>query len=203
MRIFFALVAAVCLPSLPVLGDVVPGSRPVTVVLSFDRAYSANTLREMQFEAAKLMSASGLNLDWHLKEDIAGQEFGELVVFKMKGKCAMDLAPLVPDELGLPLASTYVTEGELLSFGEVECDRVRQSLKRSMSAGDMSRGDMLLGRALGRVMAHELYHMLGAAKGHASEGVTRSRLSGLDLMSEHMTVAEKSNQAVRRRASLR
>ena len=109
----------------------------------------------------------------------------------------MDAFPIVPDELGLPLGMTYTADGEILSFGEIECDRVRQSVKRTLSAADYHRGEMLYGRALGRVVAHEMYHMLARNKCHAAEGVAKERFSGYDLDREHLPLAEASRKAIR------
>ena len=42
--------------------------------------------------------------------------------------------------------------------------------------------------ALGRVLAHELYHMLTKTQHHAGEGVTRSALSPAALIAKRLTM---------------
>ena len=71
--------------------------------------------------------------------------------------------------------------GELLPFGEVECDRVRQSLQRTLGRGNPAKHDTRRGIALARVMAHELYHMKAHASTHTKDGVTKAALSSEDL----------------------
>jgi len=45
------------------------------------------------------------------------------------------------------------------------------------------------GRALGRVLAHEVVHMLTGNSGHAHEGVTRRALSGNQLIAPKLRLA--------------
>ncbi|HEX3992985.1 MAG TPA: hypothetical protein VHX39_17575, partial [Acetobacteraceae bacterium] len=79
------------------------------------------------------------------------------------------------DELG-PYARTWMADGDVLPFGEVDCARVVNSVRDAMSGGDLPNwADQLLGRALGRVVAHELVHMLTRSVRHGRDGVTRHR----------------------------
>jgi len=94
----------------------------------------------------------------------------------------MDTIPVIPDEMGLPLGVTYASDGEILSFGKINCDRVKQSIVRVLAEG--RRSDAVLGRALGRVVAHEMFHMLSHSRTHTSQGVTRKALSAADLAAE-------------------
>lgn len=189
---------------LPVMaaGSVPAAGPTVAVVLSFEQGrYSDTALRAMQSEAGAILRDSGLQLDWTHEKDAAGrQDFGDLVVFKMRGRCVMDSYPPVPDELGLPLAITHSSDGEILSFGEVNCDRVRQTVRKALV--DYSKGEVVFGRALGRVVAHELYHMVTRSKAHADDGVTRTCLSGRDLTSERLGLSEKSLSAIREQIAL-
>jgi hypothetical protein len=51
-----------------------------------------------------------------------------------------------------------------------------------MTNEDYSRADLLIGRALGRVVAHELVHMLTKSGVHGTEGVEKPALSGKQLI---------------------
>jgi hypothetical protein len=48
---------------------------------------------------------------------------------------------------------------------------------------------MLVGRALGRVVAHELVHMLTKSGQHAHEGVQKAALSGRQLISASLPLS--------------
>jgi len=95
--------------------------------------------------------------------------------------------PPLYDETG-PLAWTSTVDGAPLPFGQVSCDHVRNRVLKAMWGGDFSRGDLLFGRALGRVLAHEFYHMVAKTRAHATSGVTKPALSGPELISESLTL---------------
>jgi hypothetical protein len=52
-----------------------------------------------------------------------------------------------------------------------------------MGGDDLRRADVLFGRALGRVLAYELVHVLTRSGEHGREGVERPALSGKELIS--------------------
>jgi hypothetical protein len=64
---------------------------PVTVILSFDQPHSDISLSEMEREASAVLKGTGLTFDWKLQDSLSPEaEFVSLLVFKMKGRCAMD-----------------------------------------------------------------------------------------------------------------
>lgn len=154
----------------------------VTVVLDIKGAFSPGALRQMQKEANDIIGTSGIELGWRLRDDVSGGTFNDLVVLTFKGACVLDPTPPLHDELG-PYAFTRVSNGEVQPFGEVDCDRVVNSVKGAMFGDDYSKSDLLMGRALGRVVAHELVHMLTKSGRHAHEGVYKASLSGKQLIS--------------------
>jgi hypothetical protein len=112
----------------------------------------------------------------------------------------MDSFPALLDERG-PLAFTFTTDGRILPFGEVKCDRLRDSIKTAMSGADYKQGNQLLGRAMGRVLAHELYHMLAQSKGHAKGGVARESLSARQLIAEQLDFSDHDCAFIRSNGS--
>lgn len=140
----------------------------------------------MKNELEVILKDSGIRIDWRNHADlVASESFANLVVARFRGKCRVEPAAWLIDERG-PLGSTYTSDGSMLSFSEIECDKVRSSLRGSMWGGDYSRSDRLFGRALARVLAHELYHMLTGSQSHADSGVARRALSGSDLLSDRL-----------------
>ena len=174
------------LSSAPAVGGS-PNS-PVTVVLKFDQPYSNLSLSEMEREASAALKNTGLTFDWRLQDSLAPKtEFKSLLVFNMKGRCVMDLMPQLIDERG-PLGMAFVSDGQVLPFGEIECDRVKHSVQRVLPRGPSETEDRLYGRALGRVAAHEMYHMLSGKKVHSKSGLTQATLSADELVSNHMDI---------------
>jgi hypothetical protein len=114
--------------------------------------------------------------------------YSDLVVMTFRGACEFEPAAPIYDELG-PLAMTRTTNGEVQPFGEVNCDRVVNSARSAMSGTDYSRADLLIGRAMGRVVAHELVHMLTKSELHGVEGVQRPALSGKQLIAASLPLS--------------
>jgi hypothetical protein len=178
-RTLIAMLLA-CAPLL--LGRSGDSSIPLTVVLDIQNAgYSRASLSAMETEAQRIFKDTGMKLDWRLKSEL-GQyaEFSNVVVFTMTGSCNATSVPLMIDERG-PLALTYTSNGEVLPFGEVRCDRVKVSLGRNPQQA-YRYSNSALGVALGRVMAHELYHILSKEKTHTSDGVTQTSLRSDELI---------------------
>ena len=59
-----------------------------------------------------------------------------------------------------------------------------------MTGGDYKKADLLLGRALGRVVAHELVHMLTRSTEHSHLGIQKSALSGSELIADHLKLSD-------------
>ena len=160
-----------------------PAANPVlTVVLDFRGPHSARSLPEMKREVETVMKSSGLSLDWRTRSEAGASSFDNLVVVRFNGKCLLEPAGYLYDERG-PLAYTHSTSGEVQPYSEVACDKVAAAVRSAMSGDDFARGDVLLGRALGRVVAHELMHMLARSGAHTEAGVGRPALSGKRLIS--------------------
>lgn len=161
---------------------------PVTVLLQFEQEHSDLSVQEMKKELAAIMVEAGLKFDFRLLRDVTtGDSFNDLVVIRFRGTCRMDIQPVLLDERG-PLAFTHSSDGHILPFTEVECDRIRLSVRSAMLGIDRPRADLLLGRALGRVVAHEIFHIVGGTRKHGQEGVAKTALSGRQLIAEKLAL---------------
>lgn len=163
--------------------------KDVTVVMQFSEGFSPQALQEMQAEADRIVRKAGVRLAFRHRAEAAEDSYNELIFFKMSGRCEMDAFPAMLDERG-PLAFTFTTDGRILPFGEVKCDRLRESIKTAMSGSDYSQANQLLGRAMGRVLAHELYHMIAQTKGHGKGGVAKESLSAHQLIADKLELAD-------------
>lgn len=182
----FCLIAALALP----LGAGVGRASPLVlaVILNFKGPHSRASVEEMKHESALILRASGVRLDWHLLGDDPYASYPDLVVMTFRGTCQFEPAPPLDDETGA-LAITYATDGEILPFGEVNCDRVVNTARRAMRGNDFTRANLLVGRAMGRVVAHELFHMLTKSAEHGTEGVEQPALSGKQLIANSLPLS--------------
>ena len=77
-----------------------------------------------------------------------------------------------------PLAFSHTTRTAVMRFADIQCDAVS-----SLVAPANCR---IFGRALGRVLAHELWHILGNTFVHGENGIAQRALSAEQLVSEHL-----------------
>jgi hypothetical protein len=154
---------------------------PVTLILQFDAQHSEPSVNEMKRELQNLMRGSGVDLKWRSLSEISSTDsFPSVVVVTFHGTC--ETKPFAPPLTANPtaLAYTHVSNGTVIPFTDVECDRVRSSLTSTPGA----HSDVLLGRALGRVLAHELHHILGRTRAHTQQGISRKSMSARDLIAD-------------------
>lgn len=175
----------------------------VTVLIRFEQPHSGTSLQNLQRQLHSMLSGAGVQLDLRDQNDVpAGAEFGQLLVFHMKGHCSMESLPVgaLSDERG-PLAMAYSTEGKILSFAEVECDSVRVSLERVLGKQNTRAFQPAFDSALGIIMAHEVYHMLAATSEHTHTGFTKAGLTAGELLSKKLSLPEVARLAIRQNMS--
>lgn len=157
----------------------------LTVLLSIEGKASPTALNELKSELNVIMKDTGRKLDVRLREQAARHEsFEDVVLVKLKGNCKMERMIPFMDERG-PLAWTHSSDGVILPFAEVACDRIANAVAGALWGGERKQADRLLGRALGRVLAHELYHILGKTHEHNADGsLAREAVSAKQLISD-------------------
>lgn len=165
--------------------------------MSFDDQHSALALGEMQREFQRIMRPSGLKFEWRfLDHSIPRHSFPHLVVARFHGSCrsiGREKLESDPRTLGV----THVSDGEVLPFSEVDCDKIRRLVRGLIDGENFSRMELLYGRALGRVLAHEIYHMLAETKEHGSAGVTRRTLTSHELVRGSLELHESEARLIR------
>jgi hypothetical protein len=177
MRPAFFCAITVALLATTITAGTAAKTAGVTIVLDFQGPRSEKSVQEMKREAEGIMKSTGIAFEWRLREEANQVTPNHLVVIRFKGKCVLEPVGYLYDERG-PLAFTYSTDGAIQPYSEVACDKVASSIRSAMFGGDFANADELLGRALGRVVAHELVHILSKSGSHAKDGVEKSALSG-------------------------
>ncbi len=198
MRAIFCCYLLVASPALRAF-SVDPVS-PVTVLVNYEQPYSQSSFQALRGELQRLLDQVGVKLDVRMRHETAPHEqFAELVVFRMRGVCSMSFLPVgaLSDERGA-LAMAYSSDGSVLPFGEVECDRVRESLQRITGRVNPNAYQATYGTALGMVMAHEIYHMLSRSPEHTRRGVTKESLSARELLEGQLSLPDVARLAMRR-----
>lgn len=181
------LLLLVAVSSLALAFEGLPGlSQPITLVVQSENAIDPAAFQAMQREMNRLLGDKERFVEFINRKDIrAGVDVADLAVVRFRGNCRMEFEQVFLDERG-PLAFAHTADGDVLPFAEVLCDRVRRAARSAMHGGDFARGQELMGRAMARVLAHELWHIKTNSTGHARSGVARHALSGRQLISERL-----------------
>jgi hypothetical protein len=174
----------------------------VAVFMDFDSKPGDNSIAVMKREAEDLLKAAGIALDWKMVTGNQGKESSPgLVMVKFRGRCRVEAWPQ-PGEDEPPadtqtLGFTRVSNGHVIPFSEIECDQIRKSLSYLAPDSTPMERQRAFGVAMGRVVAHELYHMLARTTSHAEEGLAKATESLRDLVGNSaMAFREKDSQAI-------
>lgn len=139
----------------------------------------------MKREAETLLDAAGFRIDWRDLSDSAPVQSSELALVDLRGDCTADPSR---SHDGLPdghiaLASTAVIDGGVEPFSHLYCGALNGLLAPALSRSPTAFRSYLYGRALGRILAHELYHVIVKTRAHDSAGVAKPFFSVEDLLS--------------------
>ncbi|MEP7367903.1 MAG: hypothetical protein ABI972_31965 [Acidobacteriota bacterium] len=172
----------------------------VAVYLKLGDDSSARAIQHMKKEVAQLLRPTGVKIHWRMISDARlHEEFQSVVVARFEGSCttAYDAFAPVAARKPAPLADTPVQDGHVLPFTRVDCAAVTR-LTGPMLAGEAgARRDFLYGRALGRVLAHEIYHILGQTKTHEDKGIAKPAFHARELLSEVFAFNEPAISVLR------
>ena len=137
-------------------------------------------------ELQRLLASTDITLIWKdLEARKSGEAFDQVAVVVFDGPCSENdpaLLPRRPMDSEVSLADSSVSNGAVLPFFRVDCGYLAQMLAPSLRPLSPKAQDEMFGRALGRIMAHELYHIVGETTSHQSRGVAKASFSLQDLL---------------------
>ena len=133
----------------------------------------------MQFELQRLLDPAGIRVIWKdFGARKTGEDFDLVVVGSIAGSCLPGenepVPPIAAVHSLVSLADTAVSNNHILPFFEVDCSWLRRILGSKA-------GRPLMGRALARVIGHELYHILARTTEHGDTGIAKAIFSAEDL----------------------
>jgi len=208
---FIRLAACATVSSLVAGAQLPPGKTVpplIGVYLDFASAPESVSIEVMKRSVEILLQPADVTLAWRSVRGNSGTEaFSALAVLKFSGRCDAR-APKPTNGFGTlgevdRLASTSVGYGRVLPYAEVECDQVRKALAYVAPGAGLRARQQALGLALGRVVAHELYHILGNTAAHAREGLAQASELFRDLASGgEMSFDDGAASMIRERLSV-
>jgi hypothetical protein len=127
----------------------------------------------MRAELRKLLLPAGIDLVWKsLNDRKPGEIFELLAVSSFEGSCAGN--EVASTSGGASLADTSIVGNQILPFFRIDCNRVIGILGPRVQPA-------VLGRALARLAAHEIYHIVAQTTEHESSGIAKAVFSLQDL----------------------
>lgn len=151
---------------------------------------SPAVLAEIKIELASLMRGVGVRVGWWIPQNAIPVESGaRLIVADFQGSCAaasLGFALGGADASRLPpLARTSISDSRILPFAHVDCATLDQFVGPFLVSKPAATREHLYGRAIGRLLAHECYHIVAQTREHAGTGVAKEHFSTRDLLSDH------------------
>ncbi len=136
----------------------------------FENDPAPAVLQALKEEVDFLTSPNALRFEWRPLHENHLTTWPELAVVKFSGRCEI-LPSAVYFQPGQRLGWTHISDGEVLPFAEIDCDAVFAYLFRGLWLQPPQTRERILGRALARVTAHELLHILAGTIAHSDHGV--------------------------------
>lgn len=167
----------------------------VGVILDAPRQSSPAMLAALQTEVNRTVPLPGVELIWDAPNRAAQghTSYDRVVMVRLQGSCAASRPDV--DKWEGPLGKTYVSNGEVQPFVDVDCPRILTLMTSSRGNGPrFLLTDRMVGRALGRVTAHEIYHVLTRSGEHDHHGLAQPTLTRAELCFGNTTMTENSLQ---------
>jgi len=156
---------------------------------------SATVIDAMKAEIEQLLRPLGMPIDWR-QLDRVYVSAPDLAVLTLHGACDAGIQRQRPQDV-FRLGWTHVSEGQILPFAELDCDRLRWVIQKDLLRTTVLIRDLRMGRALGRIAAHELYHIFAHTMDHGSEGLTKAAITRDELTMEECRFRPQDLHAMR------
>src|ERR1051326_3053693 len=170
---------------------------PIALYAKFEESAPEGVIDSLHDELENIMAHMGFQFDWRRLDGVRGNEVTvELAVITFKGHC--DVAGLTSRaSTPGPLGWTHVSDGVILPFSDVDCDRIRGFVQKELLSLRAEEREVVMGRALGRVVAHELYHIFANTSRHGSCGVGKAAYTVQELLSPDFQFEARETEALR------
>lgn len=161
--------------------------------------FDSLTQHSLDQELTRLLSPAGIELAWRNEAREAREEMGRSIVGTFDGSCSVESLPSYPSDHtnSLALAESAMSDGRVIPYFNVDCPRVIRALAPTLQHLSVPFRHAVLGRALARVIAHEIYHILAQTADHEEFGLGKAQLSLKDLTSSKFDLSPNSLRRIR------
>jgi len=199
------------------------GSGEVAVYLKVKSDHSTSALGEMKAELETLMRSVGVTIHWwdprkdpstkqteerrpeanHPEANHPEANRRELVILELRGACEAPHRPIAASQITMPsLGSSAVSDGHILPVSAGDCLALTRIIGNSVAELPAPRRDFIYGRAMARLAAHELYHVLSQRSEHTRTGIAKAEFASADLLTDRLEFEETVVEKNRREANV-
>ena len=198
MRSSLFCVALSCVSALPASSQSAPSATaPVALYTDFRQPVPPGVANALRAEVDAIMEPAGLQFEWRSLADFHGETASvALVVVHFEGRCITEGLAMRANQPG-SLGWAEIRDGAIVPFIHVDCTKVRTFLQIDLLGRRSQERNPLYGRALGRVLAHELYHVLAVTSLHTAQGVAKEEFSAADLLAANFQLHMKETGTLR------
>src|SRR5215471_11948792 len=158
------------------------------LLTQFDQRPPNAVVAAMAQEMGALYRDVPVSIGWHELSGYQSRVVGPRIVFiYFKGGCRAPRLPPRQFVEGQALGGISRVDGRMLPVITVDCERTSSYIWQSMRGAERADGDGAYGRALGRVIAHELYHYLTGTTKHTRTVLFRASISAGALLAREVS----------------
>jgi hypothetical protein len=177
----------------------------LAVYLSAGPNQPSAPLENMKRELSGIMQAAGYRVIYDdPRTPDPNARFSALVVLDLRGSCGMPAGNYRVERSvasGASLAETSISAGVVLPFSRIDCANLTRMIGPMLADEPNAQRDYLYGRAMARVAAHELYHVMIGSRDHGHVGVAKPAFSVADLLDERFDFDRVALALLRQKAS--
>ena len=161
-----------------------PGSSQVgsiAIYTQFQHEPPKAVLSAIQQEASALMAPAGLRLQWRTLPSTGSEVSSAVAVVTFQGHCTaanLSTQPHWETRLGW----SHISDGEVLPFAGIDCDSILGFVQKRLLTVPPRERDQVLGKAVGRVLAHEFDHIFAETRDHKARDMDQPEYSVEELM---------------------
>ena len=191
------LLLGLSLGALPCGGQDAGFIAPVALYARFQSEPAPLVMSSVREGLANIMRPVGVRFEWRsLPNSEAGEVAAQLVMITFTGDCDLSTMNPAPSKAGV-LGFTHAVAGVIIPFSDIDCDAVRGLIQRDLTLERPGRRELLFGRAIARVLAHELYHILANTAKHGHGGIGKSTYTANELVADDFLFEPRNLNAIK------
>ena len=180
------------LTGLAIAGDEKPSKATVAVYTEYEHTSSDAVRSGLESEVGSILSPLGFDVRWRDASRAGTEVWADLAMIRFHGDCD-PRSKTYPLFAPGPLGWTQITDGIIQPFADINCDRIGGMIQ----GVSVHAGERLFARAVGRVVAHELYHIFVKTSVHEGSGIGKPEFTTRDLLSDRFTFHPVQAHALR------